>query len=176
MKTRTFIILTLSAMIVMSCSKEPLLDETSNEALEQKMQQQNIDGKKPKPHPFNITGFGSFELLKESQCKGLDHIEMNGQTTEAKLGTFKTKARKCTNFNDVNYIKGTHQTAAGDELYFYSEESGEDGSGQFNIIIYYGGTGLFKNASGKIKVYSAETFETSLSGTYKIGGKGTLTY
>lgn len=176
MKTRIFIMLALSAMIVMSCSKESLTEDNLIETSDLKMNQQSVDAKKPKPHAFKVKGFGTLEIIKESECSGLNQVEMVGQTVESSLGSFKTFARKCTNFNNKNYIKGMHVAGNGDELHFYSEESGENNNSNYNVYIYYGGTGLFEGASGKVQIFSVETYQTALNGTYESSGKGTLTY
>ncbi len=176
MKARIILTLALMAMIFLGCSKNSLVDPI-NETQDLEKNQPNLTSKAATTQPFSIIGNGTLAIVESLECdEGLANVQMRGKSKIKNLGMVKTLMKNCTDYNNKNFIKGVHTFGNGNQLNFYSDESGIDRNGRFHVIIYYGGTGKFKNAIGKIKLYCTENYVGPLKGTYSNYGKGTLTY
>ncbi|NND52295.1 MAG: hypothetical protein HKN54_07805 [Flavobacteriaceae bacterium] len=176
MKTRIIFLTALATMIFLGCSKDSLVDPNEDiRLLEMNQAKINANASK-KTTPFHIKGFGELEIVKPTECGFDNQVNMLGESKESQLGSLKTIWRNCTDFKYSNYIKGSHISPNGDELYFYSDESGSDSVGNYYMIYYYGGTGQFTNANGKLKLYYQEKWDTTDKGKYWNEGKGSISF
>ena len=170
-------ILTLGVMMLAGCSKESLNDNLLNETADLEMNQQNLTASVAAVEsPFIIRGYGDMKIVSASfTCQNMVTIKCEGLTKEASFGTFKTLATVCTDRKDTYKLEGKHIFKNGDELRFYSEKFGVDDFGdKWHIYIYDGGTGIFKGATGTLKLYERTDFPSVLQGSYKNEGSGTL--
>lgn len=181
MKTRNIFVLALVAMIFLGCSKESLVDPQT-EITELEMNQLNSDTKTAvKIYPFHLKGIGKFKVVEPAECRSNGQINLVAETKEIGLGNFKTIWKNCTDFRESHLINGMHialndVSKKGDEIYFYSDESGKDMIGNYYLIIYNGGTGRFANAKGEIKFYYQENWITNDKGTNFFEGQGRISY
>jgi len=175
MKTKMLIMLALSAMIFLGCSRDAL-DDPMIEAADLEM---NLNDENTKMDRMTLAiqmkGYGTMEVVKPFSCMRLDQINMEGVSKELSLGEFKTTITNCTNFLDEDYLKGRHFTATG-ELYFYSEKFHEDKESKWYAIYFDGGTGKFQGAVGEMKIYIDGKWDDALRGTYSYYGDGYLEF
>lgn len=168
MKTQQLFMLTLSAMVIMGCSKDAL-DEPVIELTDLEMNRSGINETRVESQNFIITGQGTYVMVKPEFCEDLNQLMMEGTSRHGLLGEFNTFMRKCTDFREQNIIRGRHVMKNGDELLFYSNISGTDRHGNWSLYIYEGGTGKFMNATGEVRMYHIENH-----GSYKNYGEGRL--
>ena len=166
----------ISATLLVGCTAENLSDNPLNEQTDLIMDQDNFTAQEG-DHSFIFTGSGDLRIINPvavTYCDNLTQVDCEGKTFSTTYGQFNTIARMCTNWKGTNEIEGKHVFPKG-ELYFYSNESGVDARGRtWHNYIYTGGTGMFMNASGRVKVYEESAFHTAYTGTYTNTGSGTL--
>lgn len=173
MKTRTILMLALSAMLIMSCSREAI-EAPITDTADLEMNFSNDGTKAPTTIKIFMEGFGTMKMVKPTECLGLNQVEMEGMSQELQLGRFKTITRNCTDFGKQNYIKGMHiSMESGDKLYFESEVSGIDDEGKWYNYVYVGGTGKYKDVKGEIKYHSSSNGAIL---DYKNHGEGYLIF
>ena len=176
MKAR-IIIITLSVFMFMTCSydglEDPFMEPTAFE-----MDQMKSEVAVKQSKPFNLKLHGEFEIVTPVSCRTLKQIDFWGAGDSNIFGISKSMITRCTDFKKANYIKGAHVSMTGDQLFFYSDESGSDARGDWYSFIYSGGTGKFAEASGKARVYIRMVYfgDAKEGGQFILQGEGMLSY
>ena len=176
MKTRSILIIALSAIMFAGCTAESPLNEPTTDLTKN---QQDVTMDVRVNQPIEFYGFGDMTLIKPGPlnlCEKLTQIDCSGITNENILGRFRTVARVCTDNEKDHLVEGSHIFQfKGDELFFYSNEWGVDDGGQIWMIYeYYNGSGRFEGATGTVTVYETTTWTSSTKGIYTNHGTGTL--
>ncbi|MBT8287652.1 MAG: hypothetical protein KJO00_06515, partial [Bacteroidia bacterium] len=104
------------------------------------------------------------------QCGHLNQMVINGSGKSTLMGHFKLKAKRCTDFKKVNYIKGSHIDKNGNQMFFYTDDYGLDSNGAYCIYVFYDGTGPYADFSKVVKVYIRDEMIDKTSGRFFSNG------
>ena len=125
---------------------------------------------------FKLVGEGEYQTSDTKSCNTKGEFVNRGVSSTGEFGELSAQFSICTDFEGYNYFTGSYTTADGDQFWFTSDQSGIDENGKYYMFNIAGGTGIFINATGEIKVYRTERESSDNNGTFTDFGKGLISY